>query len=44
MVYRQKLLLHTIVLFIIKYQYILKYIFDQCLTGIILISVEKSVI
>ena len=30
----QALLLRTIVLFIIKYQYILKYIFDQCLTGI----------
>ena len=44
MVYRQMLLLRTIVLFIIKYQCILKYIFDQCLTGIVLISVKKSVI
>ena len=32
MVYRQTLLLRTTVLFINKYQYILKYSFDQCLT------------
>ena len=34
MVWMQALLLRTIVLCIIKYQYILKYIFDQCLAGI----------
>ena len=44
MVYRQTLLLRTTVLFIDKYQYILKYSFNQCLTKMkeLVISVKNS--